>query len=53
MDSSIKFASVHLEEEDVGLIKCPYKNYRNNYFRDPNEMKVDLYRYDIMYWYTR
>ncbi|KAK1378420.1 hypothetical protein POM88_025164 [Heracleum sosnowskyi] len=52
VNNFLKFAWDNLKEEDNGLIRCPCKNCGNDYFMDPNDVKVDLYRYGIMPWYT-
>ncbi|XP_074369192.1 uncharacterized protein LOC141710524 [Apium graveolens] len=53
VDNFIKFAIVNLDPEDNGLIRCPCKNCGNEYYKYPSTVKVDLYRYGIMQWYTR
>ncbi|KAK1387270.1 hypothetical protein POM88_015448 [Heracleum sosnowskyi] len=52
VNNFLKFAWDNLKEEDNGLIRCPCKNCGNDYFMDPNDVKVGLYRYGIMPWYT-
>ncbi|KAL8107170.1 hypothetical protein AgCh_023832 [Apium graveolens] len=53
VDNFIKFAIENLDPEDNGLIRCPCKNYGNEYYKYPSTVKVDLYRHGIMQWYTR
>ncbi|KAK1375601.1 hypothetical protein POM88_031794 [Heracleum sosnowskyi] len=49
----IKFACDHRDPEDGGLIRCPYEDCANKYFKDPSDVKVDLYLNGIMKWYTK
>ncbi|XP_074324381.1 uncharacterized protein LOC141661296 [Apium graveolens] len=53
VDNFIKFAIEHLEEEDNGLIRCPCKDCRNIYYKQPSTVKIHLYRHGIMQWYIR
>ncbi|KAK1354367.1 hypothetical protein POM88_047623 [Heracleum sosnowskyi] len=53
VDNFIKFAIYNLQEEDNGLIRCPCKECKNKYYKNPSAVKVDLYRHGIMQWYTR
>ncbi|KAK1378725.1 hypothetical protein POM88_025469 [Heracleum sosnowskyi] len=53
VDNFIKFAIYNLQEEDNGLIRCPCKECKNRYYKNPSTVKVDLYRHGIMQWYTR
>ncbi|KAK1354149.1 hypothetical protein POM88_047405 [Heracleum sosnowskyi] len=53
VDNFIKFAIYNLQEEDNGLIRCPCKECKNKYYKNPSTVKVDLYRHGIMQWYTR
>ncbi|KAK1372681.1 hypothetical protein POM88_028876 [Heracleum sosnowskyi] len=49
----IKFACDHRDPEDGGLIRCPCEDCANKYFKDPSDVKVDLYLNGIMKWYTK
>ncbi|KAK1388918.1 hypothetical protein POM88_017096 [Heracleum sosnowskyi] len=49
----IKFACDHRDPEDGGLIRCPCEYCANKYFKDPSDVKVDLYPNGIMKWYTK
>ncbi|KAK1365431.1 hypothetical protein POM88_040992 [Heracleum sosnowskyi] len=49
----IKFAWDNRDPEDGGLIRCPCEDCANKYFKDPSDVKVDLYLNGIMKWYTR
>ncbi|KAK1372139.1 hypothetical protein POM88_038231 [Heracleum sosnowskyi] len=48
-----KFACDHRDPEDGGLIRCPCEDCANKYFKDPSDVKVDLYLNGIMKWYTK
>lgn len=41
VNSFIKCAIKHLEDEENGLIRCPCKNYENKYFKNSTGMRID------------
>ncbi|KAK1403516.1 hypothetical protein POM88_003121 [Heracleum sosnowskyi] len=53
VDSFLKFAIDHLKNEDEGLIRCPCQKCGNEYYKDPSDVRLDLYLHGIMQWYTR
>ena len=52
VDDFIKFACENLRGGSDGLIRCPCGNCKNKHYKDPIAVKLDLYRYGIMQWYT-
>ncbi|KAK1383443.1 hypothetical protein POM88_021178 [Heracleum sosnowskyi] len=53
VDSFLKFSIDHLKNEDEGLIRCPCQKCGNEYYKDPSDVRLDLYLHGIMQWYTR
>ncbi|KAK1397556.1 hypothetical protein POM88_007696 [Heracleum sosnowskyi] len=53
VDSFLKFAIDRLKDEDEGLIRCPCQKCGNEYYKDPSDVRLDLYLHGIMQWYTR
>ncbi|KAK1372873.1 hypothetical protein POM88_029066 [Heracleum sosnowskyi] len=53
VDSFLKFAIDRLKDEDEGLIRCPCQKCGNEYYKDPSDVRLNLYLHGIMQWYTR
>ncbi|KAL8101416.1 hypothetical protein AgCh_033342 [Apium graveolens] len=50
--SFIKFASEHVED-DSNIIRWPYQECENKYWKGYVDVTYDLYRHGIMEWYTK
>ena len=49
VEDFIKFACENLSG---GVIRCPCGNCKNKHYKTPIAVKLDLYRYGMMQWYT-
>ena len=52
VDNFIKFFCENLHGGEDGLIRRPCGNCKNKLYKTPIAVKLDLYRYGIMQWYT-
>ena len=53
VDDFIKFACENLCGRNDGLIRCPCGNCKNKHYKVPIPVKLDLFRYGMLQWYTR
>ncbi|XP_063940533.1 uncharacterized protein LOC135149261 [Daucus carota subsp. sativus] len=49
VEDFIRFACENLSG---GVIRCPCGNCKNKHYKTPTAVKLDLYRYGMMQWYT-
>ena len=53
VEDFIKFACENSRERNGGvIIRCPCGHCKNKHYKTPIAVKLDLYRYGMMQWYT-
>ena len=53
LNNFTKFDCENMDGEDDGVIKCPCRDFKDKYYKNPNIVKIYLFQHRIMQWYTK